>query len=776
MADGDEARRQREINNFAALALGDDEKFGGGAGDTFKFSKPEKIETKKVATSPPRVSLAPSSSGPNVAAPNPTSSRPPVPRPDAPLFHRRVFLPRPLFFGPNLPPRVVKEARELYVKATEGREDCDLADLPPDVRNILGAFRVYGFGIDITKPLPEKEYWKGSPYVSTYQPVWNDRHEILHSISKPITVTRTATAPARLDRPATTQVDESSSATNDAFRAWISAAASEDRSIGGSVSSFISDDQADESVASQSGPLTDQERFSQWALGSDSALDTFKPNTFQQVPANISAGDSDDDSVIDDELKKQVGISDHLSKAIASLSIGGDTVTVEETRQELLSQIPFDGSRRPLTNFELTNNHTPLFAADDPSLPTESDLGMHETKEEQIRAMEQKKSQEVIEKSVPSNLFGTVACPNPAIGPDDFQSWNVRRSGRSMPRQISTGATLGSTNTMVSDQLSVPSLRKLDAATNRSVQESVTSQRPPALKMQRRGKVKNRARVGWWGTQAGTKGSVEKESSRSHCPPSCHSSSTLTVSTDLNPSPDELRKDNLPLSRLDAATTMERTLPFLSDRSPTHRFLQVDTQAVGFPPIGGEIEPLYCTLAIYNVDTTPRAEGDDIPSPEFSKSGRVTEFLHFDVVSDSGIAGSCASALFPHGSTESERLQTTRCGVFPIPSSLDFANLYAVLVVRKVFSDDHDFEVYWKQQKVAVDIGRLRAQAEKASVKYSHFRYPIAFGVAPLLQVFGTDTPSSPTSRAVQIPLFRYSSARGERQIIDHIMVMLYPR
>jgi len=53
---------------------------------------------------------------------------------------------------------------------------------------------------------------------------------------------------------------------------------------------------------------------------------------------------------------------------------------------------------------------------------------------------------------------------------------------------------------------------------------------------------------------------------------------------------------------------------------------------------------------------------------------------------------------------------------------------------------------------------------------------PFAFGVAPLLQVFGADNPIVASSRAVQIPLFRFSAGQGERQIIDHIMVMLYPR
>jgi hypothetical protein len=112
-------------------------------------------------------------------------------------------------------------------------------------------------------------------------------------------------------------------------------------------------------------------------------------------------------------------------------------------------------------------------------------------------------------------------------------------------------------------------------------------------------------------------------------------------------------------------------------------------------------------------------------------------------------------------------------------------NLYAILTVNKVISEGSDFEVYLRPGKSAnatknkedkVDIELLRARAEKASNQQGKFIMPFAFGVAPLLQVFGADVPVVPSSRAVQIPLFRFSSGHGERQIIDHIMVMLYPR
>ena len=47
-------------------------------------------------------------------------------------------------------------------------------------------------------------------------------------------------------------------------------------------------------------------------------------------------------------------------------------------------------------------------------------------------------------------------------------------------------------------------------------------------------------------------------------------------------------------------------------------------------------------------------------------------------------------------------------------------------------------------QQDKVDIGHLRARAEKASTRQGKFIMPFSFGVAPLLQVFGADIPVVP--------------------------------
>jgi len=135
--------------------------------------------------------------------------------------------------------------------------------------------------------------------------------------------------------------------------------------------------------------------------------------------------------------------------------------------------------------------------------------------------------------------------------------------------------------------------------------------------------------------------------------------------------------------------------------------------------------------------------------------------------------------------------------VFPIPSNFNVGNLYAVLIVQKVVASDSDVDIYLKPGKSSeskesvpqyndvdqeakrdneVDLEKYKTKAEKASSRRSHFLVPFAFGVAPLLQVFGTENPTTACSRAVQIPLFRFFAGAGDRQVIDHIMVMLYPR
>ena len=94
------------------------------------------------------------------------------------------------------------------------------------------------------------------------------------------------------------------------------------------------------------------------------------------------------------------------------------------------------------TNLELTGGREPLYGCDDMPLPIEADLGVFETKEDQVKAAERRRSQEIIREAPIPNIFGPLTCPSPCSGPDDNQSWNSRsaaRKARSSGIPLTTG-------------------------------------------------------------------------------------------------------------------------------------------------------------------------------------------------------------------------------------------------------------------------------------------------------------------------------------------------
>lgn len=439
----------------------------------------------------------------------------------------------------------------------------------------------------------------------------------------------------------------------------------------------------------------------------------------------------------------------------------------------------------------------------------ETDLGIHETRDEQLRSREQKNIQAIIENVCPQNIMGSLACPNPAMGPDDTHSWNTKSSPRIVAFPSSTTGKVTHMSPPPSERTTKRS-PSTDKASNKGKHESSNHSKGPSSKSPFPFNNNNnmvsfdpRSRFGWWnkniedpqqqsieaGEDMGSSGNAAAEDLPWQLPPLQHAALFPQVDTGLEPTPETLHKQNLPLSRLNPATSMARALPFLSDRPPSYRFLQIDTQAVTFSSLGGEIEPLFCSVAVYHVEPVSQNVVDPSipPKPDLSRCGKVTETLHFDVVSEREVEERCKAALFPYtSSTDEIDSQGTRCGIFPLPSNLSINNLYATILVKKVVSEGTDFEPYIRpgrnanedanRQQDRKTLENMRARAEKASNQQGKFIMPFAFTVAPLLQVFGADVPQSPRSRAVQIPLFRFSSGLGERQIIDHIMVMLNPR
>jgi hypothetical protein len=648
------------------------------------------------------------------------------------------------------------------------------------------------------------------------------------------------------------QDSDPAQAEKDLFAKWASGESS-DPSSSSPESAASGKGDSTELANDKSAPASEQDTFSQWArAGQDdvassssaSKATTQQPfDTFRALPDSTVDDYSDDDSVDRSELKKKVGVNENINSALASLAtqdgrsmpVGTDSIGAEEANALLAQVGATTEGGRPLSNFEITNGLVPLFGCDDSALPAEADLGIFQTKEEQMRSIEQRRSQEIIDKHTYPNIYGPVACPNPAHGPDDSHSWNSRNVP-SRKHMIPPGATGHQTSgpgiVPVLDSSPVKPKKKqgggkqspasvddstadrrersrsIDTGT-RSAYSTSSRSRDGASKASRRHR-KNQsrglasfdanARYGWWSMSeqnASTTDDLEDEQPSlvqlPHVEPG--PSTTTEVATGLTPSSKFLRKENMPLSQLHSATSVAGALPFLSDRPPSFRYLQIDTEAVGFPALGGEIEPLFCSLAIYHVESTtsthdPRAA----PVPNMQRCGRVTEVLTFDAVRDPGVEIACSGSLWPYSTPSSsaadshspnQATQGSRCGVFPLASNLNVSNLYAILIVHKVLSESEDAAVYTNPAKTdskgaalpsGVNIDKLRDKAAKASSRQGDFLMPFAFGVAPLLQIFGTDVPTSVNSRAVQIPLFKFTNGYGDRPIIDHIMVMLYPR
>ncbi|VEU36301.1 unnamed protein product [Pseudo-nitzschia multistriata] len=548
--------------------------------------------------------------------------------------------------------------------------------------------------------------------------------------------------------------------------------------------------------------------------GRKNYFDKNASGTFMNTIVSTGNDDSDDDSVVGSEMKKKVGVNEHLNAALASLQDEQspaepcESDAIGEPAAGELAQVPLteDGGR-PLSNQELMNAHAPLFAIDDPPLPSESDLGNHETREEQQRSKEQRRIQSFIEKFCPHNVFGPLACPNPATGPDDNHSWNSMSTplqrNHGLSPSSATHDNLGSSTSPIGYSVSSEDLASLYSSNGHGLTAKRVSQLASAPKVH-----DPRTRYGWWNKVINKDNKPTNHSSaKGKCtvddfhestggnealkdipiqlPPVEHSANACLVQTPLYPSPETLHKQNRPLSELHPATSLAQALPFLSDRPPSYRYLQVDTQSVAFPALGGEVEPLFCSMCIYHVETAPRS-GDRImsPSPDVQRCGKITETLNFDFVNNPQVEKRCNSSLYPYTNSTDNNMNTqsnlTRCGVFPLASNLSVYNLYAIITVSKVISEGSDFEPYLRSKSKIkdedIDIESLRSKAQKACDDHGKFVMPFAFGVAPLLQVFGADIPHVPSSRAVQIPLFRFAAGKGEKQIIDHIMVMLYPR
>jgi hypothetical protein len=569
--------------------------------------------------------------------------------------------------------------------------------------------------------------------------------------------------------------------------------------------------------------LSSRDQFLMFARGDD-AGGTFigspiiekKGGTFiRSKPSN-----SDDDSIEAAEERKAVGLNDNMAAAAAMLAgkevdFDGDENT-NGIGMAMCNMAAGGGAKaankfgRPYSNLELTGGCVPRFNCDDPSLPHESDMGVFETKEDEKRTNDYRREKNIIEELTVPGIMPPVTCPTQCTDADDSQSWNSRAVVNE------SRSTRKANNTVI---ISLGSNE--NSPTSSGCTPAKTTQAYEA------------SRVGWWnlpdghGETSTLAGKRELKKKAQSSPstvevfPATDEPIPLDVITNLWPSPKILHENNISPAQLHPATSSARFMPHLSDRSPNLRHLQIDTTAVGFPKIGGEVEPMFCKLAIYHFEmnaTNPPVDsvttmGDSVSSamssssvssnPSRDRCGPVTEMLNFDVVQDPHVIEKCKRALWPYAS-ESDLdklpaaigsnnikddviLEGSPCGIFPLPSHLHISNLYAVLLVHKTVSDSMDQHPYFKpsrrdksstsSQKDDIDLTKLRENASKSADMYGQLITPIAFGVLPLMQIVGNEeSPKTPVTRVVQIPLFKHEQGRGTDVILEHILGMLHPR
>jgi len=822
-------------------------------------------------------------------------------------YVEKVMLPRPLFFGHLLPPRIIEEAvhaASLYVKDASELENREttipIQSLPPNTpdaessaaddsstvsrsssvsslaakgkifhslidpccRNLEGAIEAFGYG---TNPFSsddnekEKDTTSDEParphsYVSIYSPVWDEwaraarvkarrKKAKLNSKAEAEAKAEEAKAKAKARRspgrrhPKKSMSMDFAGSIGDSlstFPHWTKNEHSQNdrqqstvNTVDTAASSVSSISSTETPKISPNGADFSQDQFLQYArAGSadDAGPGTFigspkgRPeakvegngtfvdqplrrsfsgpspmdsNTFVQA-VKSSDDVSDDDSIQAAEERKAVG-NDNLSAALAMLAgEGSNDEDGDENRGIGASMFMAAGGGakaankygRPFSNFELMNGCVPQYGCDDPSLPHQSDLGIFDTKEEEKRNAELRRDSKSIEEFAVPGIMPHVKCPTQCSSVDDSVSWNSRVTS------IELGSRSGSNTMLISLDGNTPSNpNKLSSGQNAS-------------------QLYETSRCAWWNmpessddmTNRSSKGNrISKSNGKTFAAevfPASDDPIPLDVQTNLWPPMSLLQENNMSGTRSHPATSTARFLPHLSDRPPSVRHLQIDTTAVGFPKLGGEIEPMFCKLAIYHFEMSPekmagsvaRHDSDSVstsasshaPSPNMERCGRVTETLHFDIVQDAEVIQNCNNALWPYAKENGTQSEGTSCGMFPLPANLSISNLYAVIVVEKVISGKAELQPYYKpgrhESHDDIDLSKLRDAAKATCERYGHFTTPFAFGVVPLKHIIGDESPTSTVTRAVQIPLFKYDPERGPQSIFDHILLMLHPR
>jgi hypothetical protein len=719
-----------------------------------------------------------------------------------------VLAQKPLFFG-NLIPETVKKTME--------NELCSA--LEPSkwnncLRNAIETFS-YNGALDRNQMLS---------YVKLYEPVWGNesrlkREDRIAKGYKDQTSKNGLSRNAEQDLPASIGRSSTKDLNKDGISDLVETQNTERRRVEKykkvDTSDSIGESDIKQNVLEQESDDLSSNLFLQYARGGAIG------GTLISVPETRVLSSDPNGSFEDNELKKEVGLNDNLKKALESLSISSTNMSIsvaeagEAAADEMGMKVSVkDG--RPLSNYEITQGKVPLYACDDEPIPSLPDLGKFETREDQQSFHKRCEDQEIIASQTVPNIFGNLICPSPALGPQDNQSWLKRDdndevldnpahqldfsqldqnngSHRKSTSLDTRTMSLPKKTSYIPSPLPPPPTKRLLPMhhtlplPNRYDIESTTS----SFMSENDGENQRAitfTRKGWWNSLSAK---IKSSKRRKHKPDSLTNTGRFLqrpwrelkrhqdYSSIICPQSESLIELNRPLSELHPAVEEVKHLPLLSDRCPSTRYVQIDTQIVGFPSIG-EIEPLFCSMSLWHVQANSDNRFEQNIA-DWSKCGKITESLKFDMVNKPEIEELYKRSLYFPSQVEGSHsldLRSTRCGIFPILGSYETSNVHAVLLVHKVLGDDVDLDTYWNLDSASssdhkqFDSSKVRERALKRSW---HFLTPFAFGVVPLVQIISSDAPTSPTSRACQIPLFRYHAGDDPNQIVNHILAINYP-
>lgn len=587
-------------------------------------------------------------------------------------YVEKVMLPRPLFFGHTLPPRILEEAKlaaKIYLNKEDGgsssrrewlEKDAESSldsaiheseedsiftkssistystsmggklfesNLSPCARNFEGALEVFGFGQnpfsssnDINNPQQDEDTIYSDempkaphPYISIYAPVWGDRARADRARTRRKRA-KLADASAATMRGASFRSSESvnrlscrsedgnttiSNSFHRDFRDDFSRLTAQDHTTKSPIEAHDPENPSTStidvtdsndfsrnqfSMFARAGTPTvettndfSRDQFCTFARGDDAggtfvrdtaietpggsnfvsnqpkfSVDNMDSSTFVQAVKYGDAG-SDDDSIEAAEERKAVGLNDNMAAAAAMLAgeevdYDGDDNDQCGIRTSLCNKAAGGGAKaankygRPYSNFELTGGCVPWFSCDDPSLPHESDLGVFETKEDEKRTNQRRREKNIIENLTVPGIMTVPCCPTQCTDVDDSHSWNSREEG------VSTGKANNTVLVSLHDG------------------KSPTS---PGSPLRSKAPTYEASRVGWWNLPDGfeetsiTPGKIRKESKKrrqNSSPtvdvfPALDDPITLDVVTNLWPSPQVLRNNNISAARLHSATS-----------------------------------------------------------------------------------------------------------------------------------------------------------------------------------------------------------------------------